>query len=166
MDTLRYIAALFLPDITQHFKHCLRTNYFVWDGSFYEQTDGVAMGRPLSLVVANLFMERFKNLAIETAVDKPTVWWKYVDDTLVVWPHGRDKLDRFLKHLNGARSNIQFIMQVEYNGVLHFLDVLVTGTKHRQQLVCLRNHIPYIPTVIYTIILTTTVVRRIRWCVR
>ncbi|GJQ73120.1 hypothetical protein Trydic_g1748 [Trypoxylus dichotomus] len=41
--------------------------------SFYEQTDGVAMESPLSPVVANLFVEQFKSLAIETAVDKPTV---------------------------------------------------------------------------------------------
>ncbi|GJQ88059.1 hypothetical protein Trydic_g12980 [Trypoxylus dichotomus] len=32
------------------------------------QTDGVVMGSPLSPVVANLFMERCENLAVETAV--------------------------------------------------------------------------------------------------
>ncbi|GJQ76066.1 hypothetical protein Trydic_g10279 [Trypoxylus dichotomus] len=73
VDTLRYIADLFPPDITNLFKHCLRTSYFVWDGSFYEETDGVAMAGPLSPVVANLFMEQFESLAIETAVNKPTV---------------------------------------------------------------------------------------------
>ncbi|GJQ72309.1 hypothetical protein Trydic_g3398 [Trypoxylus dichotomus] len=68
IDTLRYIAALFPLDITQLFKHCLTTSYFVWDGSFYEKTDGITMGSPLSPVVANLFMERFERLAFETAV--------------------------------------------------------------------------------------------------
>ncbi|GJQ66633.1 hypothetical protein Trydic_g4603 [Trypoxylus dichotomus] len=106
VDTLRYIADLFPSDITNLFKQCLRTSYFVWDGSFYKQTDGVAMGSLLSPVVANLFMEQFESLAIETAVDKPTVWWRYVDDTFVVWPHGRDKLERFLEHLNGVHPNI------------------------------------------------------------
>ncbi|GJQ72989.1 hypothetical protein Trydic_g1626 [Trypoxylus dichotomus] len=103
---------LFPPDITNLFKHCLRTSYFVWDGSFYEQTDGVAMDSPLSLVVANLFIEQFESLAIETAVNKPRVWWRYVDDTFVVWPHGSDKLDRFLEHLNGVHPKIQFTMEL------------------------------------------------------
>jgi hypothetical protein len=29
------------------------------DGQFYEQMDGVAMGSPLSPVIANFFMEEF-----------------------------------------------------------------------------------------------------------
>ncbi|GJQ77308.1 hypothetical protein Trydic_g20728 [Trypoxylus dichotomus] len=99
-DTLRYIAALFSPDITNLFKHYLWTSYFVCDGSFYEQTDGVATGSSLSPVLANFFMEQFEGLAIETAVDKPTVWWRYVDDRYVVWLYGRDKLDRFLEQLS------------------------------------------------------------------
>ncbi|GJQ74604.1 hypothetical protein Trydic_g21461 [Trypoxylus dichotomus] len=80
------------------------------------------MGSP-SLVVANLFMEQFYSLAIETAVEKPMVWWRYVDDTFVVWPQGRDKLERFLEHLNGVHPNIQLTMELEHNGELPFLDV-------------------------------------------
>ncbi|GJQ72553.1 hypothetical protein Trydic_g1224 [Trypoxylus dichotomus] len=33
IDTLRYIADLFPPDITRLLKHCLRTSYFVWAAS-------------------------------------------------------------------------------------------------------------------------------------
>ncbi|GJQ81295.1 hypothetical protein Trydic_g20510 [Trypoxylus dichotomus] len=83
---LRYIADLFSPDITQLFKHCLTTSYFVC--GFYEQMGGVAIGCSLNPVVANLFMDRFESLAIETAMDKPRVWCRYVADTFVVWPHG------------------------------------------------------------------------------
>ncbi|GJQ71974.1 hypothetical protein Trydic_g3082 [Trypoxylus dichotomus] len=83
------------------------------------------MGSTLSPVVATLFMEQFKSLAIETVMDKPTIWWIYVDDTFVVWTHGRNKLNRFNKHLNGVHLNIQFTMEVEHNGVLPYLDVRV-----------------------------------------
>ncbi|GJQ82611.1 hypothetical protein Trydic_g19635 [Trypoxylus dichotomus] len=113
-----YEAIVMVVEVTSRLlsTHRLRTSYFVWDGSFYQQTDGVAMGSPLSPVVANLFMEQFESLAIETAVDKHTVWWRYVDDTFVVWPHGRYKLGRFLEHLNGVHPNIQFTMEPEDNG--------------------------------------------------
>jgi hypothetical protein len=35
-------------------------------------------------------------------------------------------LQEFLKHLNGIHKNIKFTMEIEKNGVLPFLDVLVT----------------------------------------
>ncbi|GJQ70933.1 hypothetical protein Trydic_g850 [Trypoxylus dichotomus] len=83
------------------------------------------MGSPLSPAATNLFMERFKSIAIKAAVENSAVWWSYVDHTFVVWPHGRIKLDRFPKHLNGVHPNIQVTMELEHNGVLTFLDVLV-----------------------------------------
>jgi len=39
---------------------CLKFMFFSFQGQLYEQTCGVAMGFPLSLVVANLFMEHFE----------------------------------------------------------------------------------------------------------
>jgi hypothetical protein len=38
-----------------------------------------------------------------------------------MWPHGREKLTEFLKHLNGFQTNIQFTMEKE--GPLPFLDI-------------------------------------------
>ena len=47
-----------------------------------------------------------------------------MDDTFIVWNEGRDTLQDFLGHLNSIRSNIQFMMELEYRKLL-FLDVLV-----------------------------------------
>ena len=87
--------------------------YFCFDGKFYEQTDGVAMGSPLSPVIANFFMEDFEKRAIEQVPHKPVCWLRYVDDTFVIWPHGKQKLGEFLNHLNGIHKNIQFTMEIE-----------------------------------------------------
>jgi hypothetical protein len=38
---------------------------YCFDGQFYEQTDGVAVGSPVSLVIAIFFMEDFEKKAIE-----------------------------------------------------------------------------------------------------
>ena len=43
---------------------CLRSTFFSFQGEFYEQTTGVAMGSPLSPIVANLFMEKFEKEAL------------------------------------------------------------------------------------------------------
>jgi hypothetical protein len=105
---------------------CMKTTYFQFEDKFYQQKDGMVMGSSLSLVFSNIFMEHFEKLALETAVFKPAIWLRYVDDTFVVWPHGPSRLQEFLRHLNSVRPTIQFTMEVETNNNLPFLDVLVT----------------------------------------
>ena len=84
------------------------------------------MGSPLSPVIANLFMEEFENSVLTSYEKKPTLWIRYVDDTFVIWPHGEHELENFLRHLNNQHDSIKFTMEVEKDGVLPFLDVLVT----------------------------------------
>ena len=125
-DAMGHIQQIFPEDISRLFKHCLTTTYFSYDGKFYEQTEGVAMGSPLSPVVANFFMEKLEQQALSTASYKPKVWFRYVDDTFVVWSHGPEKLQEFLTHINKIHKNIQFTMETEENNKLAFLDVLLT----------------------------------------
>ena len=125
-DTMERISEIFSEDISNLFKHCLTTTYFSWDNKIYEQIEGVAMGSPLSPVIANFFMEKFEQQALESAPYKPKIWFRYVDDTFVIWNHGQEKLQEFLEHINGIHENIQFTMEMEENHKLAFLDVLLT----------------------------------------
>lgn len=57
-------------------------------GEIYEQACGVAMGSPLSPIIANPFMKDFETKALESSRLKPKLWKRFVDDTFVIWPHG------------------------------------------------------------------------------
>jgi hypothetical protein len=106
-------------------EHCLTSTYFQFQGEFYEQTSGAAMGSPISPIIANIFMEHFENEVLKNAPLKPSTWFRYVDDTFVIWSHGRETLPQFLDFLNSQHRNIQFTMEIEQNNQLPFLDVLV-----------------------------------------
>ena len=62
----------------------LRSAYFQYNGSIYEQKYGAAMGSPLSAVIANLYMESFEEQAITTSSYEPRIWKRYVDDTVTI----------------------------------------------------------------------------------
>ena len=60
----------------------------------YWQEEGLAMDSPLSPVLAN-----FEEMALGTTSPKPSMWFRYVDDTFVLWPHQEDVLT-LLDHMN------------------------------------------------------------------
>jgi hypothetical protein len=73
-DTLQLLGQHFEEDLLVLFRHALTSTYFCCEGQFFKQTDGVAMGSPLSPVVAIFFVEDFKKRAIEQATHKLTCW--------------------------------------------------------------------------------------------
>ena len=48
------------------FHFATSRTHFLFKGSFYDQIDGVAMGSPLALILANLFMGHHENIWLET----------------------------------------------------------------------------------------------------
>ena len=48
----------------------LRKSHFLFDGKYYDQIDGVAMGSPLGPVVANIFMCDFEDNNIHEKITR------------------------------------------------------------------------------------------------
>jgi len=71
-DSLEWLSLHVNNDILDLFRHALTSTYFCFDGQYYEQTDSVAMGSPLSPAIANFYMEKSENEAIQQATHKPT----------------------------------------------------------------------------------------------
>ena len=109
--------------VTHLLQLYLRTIYFKFQRSYYEQTDGAAIASPVSPVVANIYMEMFEELALRTAEHPPRIWRRYVDDTFCVMK--KTDVEGFLDHLNSIRPTISFIMEQEEDGKLPFLDTLL-----------------------------------------
>jgi hypothetical protein len=81
------------------------------------------MGSPVSVVVAEIVMQRLEEKALATYTNPPPFWFRYVDDTLTSLH--KDEKNNFLEHLNQQNPSIQFTIEPELNGKIAFLDCRV-----------------------------------------
>ena len=114
-----------IPELCHLVELCLRSTYFQFGQTFFEQVQGAAMGSLLSPIVANIFMEDLETQALEMSPHKPRMWLRYVDDVFTIWPHGDCLLEIFYQHLNGQSASIQFTMVREREVKIAFLDVQI-----------------------------------------
>ena len=66
-NTLKERTVMEVGDIILLLEFCLKNTYFSFQGQFYEQVEGAAMGSPVSPIVANLYMEYLEQKALSTA---------------------------------------------------------------------------------------------------
>ena len=114
-----------VEDTTIFLEFCLKNTYFSFQGQFYEQVKGAAMGSQVNLIVANLYMEYFeqKDLCTAPQPPPPRFWFRYVDDTFVI--HKEIHKQEFLQHINSVDPAIQFTVENNKDGVIPFLDTIV-----------------------------------------
>ena len=136
-DTLNVIRELLLDDdryedktsipvekLMSLIEIVLTKTWYLFDGSFFSQTDGVAMGGPTSSVVAEIYMQAHETTALTTAEHAPRVWKRFVDDVFLIIK--RAHLEQFHEHINALHPKIQFTIEYEKDGSIPFLDTLVT----------------------------------------
>ena len=79
-----------IDNLMEMLTFCVETTYFGMGSNIYRQEEGLAMGSPLSPVLANIYMEYFEEMALGSTSLKPSMWLRYVDDTFILWPHQED----------------------------------------------------------------------------
>ncbi|XP_076051567.1 uncharacterized protein LOC143031510 [Oratosquilla oratoria] len=97
----------------------------------YHQRIGTPMGSPISVILAEITMQRFENEILSAAPTSLKLWTRYVDDVFAILKD-RD-VDGFLEQLNGKHEAIQFEMEKEAEGELPFLDVMVKRRNLRRR---------------------------------
>ena len=115
---------LLVKDIILLLGFCLNNTYFSFQGQFYEQVEGAAMGSPVSPIIANLYMEYFKQKALHTATHPHRLWLRYVGGTSVI--QKEDHKQNFLEHINSVDPAIKCTVEDnKEDGAIPFSDTTV-----------------------------------------
>ena len=69
--TIKERTVLAVGDIVLLLEFCFKNTYFPCQGQFSEQVEGLAMGFPVSSIIANLYMEYLEQKALSTVPNPP-----------------------------------------------------------------------------------------------
>ena len=99
---------------------------FYFNGCYYRQRDGVAMGSPLGPALANAFLCHHEEYWLENCplAFAPIFYARYVDDIFVLLK-SREHVERLAHYLSSQHPNINFTFEMEDSDCLPFLDVKV-----------------------------------------
>ena len=102
----------------------LTHNDFEFNGQWYLQVSGTAMGKKYAPNYANIFMADFEQEIMSKAEHKPTMYLRYLDDIYMVWEKSREELDQFIHLFNTQDDSIKIVTVISETSV-DFLDVTV-----------------------------------------
>lgn len=128
-----------LPEAVDEFlallKETLKQNYFQFNGSFYSQTDGLAMGSPLSGVLADIYLNHIENEFIfsnkNKLKDKIMFYHRYVDDTLLLFNGNVRQLEKLHNYLNTLAPKLKFTLEIEQDNRINFLDLTLEKNNNK-----------------------------------
>ena len=114
-----------IPHIISLLEFCLKISYFLFQGKYYEQVHGAAMGPPLAPQLPTC---SWKSLQSKTLALPPTshFWLRFIDDIYVI--QKAEHSMSLLQHINTQDPQIQFtIEEPNQQGSLPFLDTEVSA---------------------------------------
>ena len=113
---------------------------FYFNGKYFRQRDGVAMGSPLGPALANAFLAHHETVWLENCPLSfaPLFFARYVDDVFVLI-RSNDHIVKLAEYFSSQHPNINFTYELEKDNTIAFLDVNVfrdagrfSSTVHRK----------------------------------
>ena len=129
------------PTLLRLAELVLTLNCFSFDGQYFNQTNGVAMGTRMGPSYANLFVGYIEELIFQQYTgSKPDFFGRYIDDCIGTTSCSRTELDSFISFVNSFHPSLEFTWEISDSSVA-FLDILVSISDNR-----LTTSIHYKPT--------------------
>ena len=106
---------------------CTKTA-FLFNGTVYEQIDGVSMGGSLGPLLANIIMVELEDKIVRKLINDGIIkfYTRFVDDTLLLIK--KDDIERVKAEFESFDTNLKFTFDAFENKNPHFLDIEITSS--------------------------------------
>ena len=120
---IKQIDGLKIETIIRLSRFVMQNNYFSFDGQFYHQIRGGAMGSPLTLTIANCYMFFFERPIVNQIKNSVGLYLRYIDDLFITinWPQRH--LLKQIERWNQMDENIKLNSQIGTS--TNFLDLSI-----------------------------------------
>lgn len=99
----------------------LTRNDFEFNGEYFLQIKGTAMGKKFAPAYANIFMANWETQALSVCEKRPMHYYRYLDDIWGIWTHSEEDFQLFLNTLNNFNSSIKIKHTLSHDSI-DFLD--------------------------------------------
>lgn len=96
-------------------------NFFSYNNKIYKQNRGLAMGNPLSPILADIVLEKLLSTQLSELTQQPTFIKKYVDDLIFAIPDS--EVENMYDKFQSFNSSIKFTIEHETSNTITFLDI-------------------------------------------
>ncbi|CAF1318369.1 unnamed protein product [Rotaria magnacalcarata] len=118
---LKQVGGLKIETIIRLSRFVMKNNYYSYNGQFYHQVRGGAMGSPLTLTISNCYMYFFERQIVNQIRNSGGLYFRYIDDIFITinWParHLLKQIERW----NKFDENIN--LSANIGSAVNFLDL-------------------------------------------
>ena len=101
----------------------LENNAFKFDGLYFKQLIGLAMGSPCSVSVANIALHPLEKTFLENATNI-ICFYRYIDDIILISSGTRELLEKQITMLNNLHPDLKFTADIS-DSTIDFLDITI-----------------------------------------
>ena len=114
----------------------LEQNYFTFQQQIFQPKQGVAMGSPISGLIAELFLQHFEEIHLKHILDakKITYYTRYVDDILIIYDSAKINAQDIDTYINSIHSKLKLKITHEEQRSIHFLDFTITRNQNKLEI--------------------------------
>ena len=83
-------------------------------------------------------MDTFETKTLDNYPLKPPIWKRFIEDIFIIWTHGEESANQFVKYLNSLHPTIKFTSETSKESI-NFLDATVKLDSKREIITTLHN---------------------------